>query len=120
MIQKFDYVCGATLSEYMGSGGDRDEEILKVIFARENLSCSSKIELPYYGVDHYPVVCVYCGVTGTKRTLNTSAENYPKCNNCSEKPDVVRRKRKFYYRKTLVPKKEVNVNCPKLNVNSVK
>ena len=66
MVQIVDYVCGATLSEYMGSGRDWDEEIFKVIFVRENLSCSSKMELPYYGVDHYPVVYVYCGVTGTK------------------------------------------------------
>ena len=94
MIQKVDYVCGASLSEYVGSGGDKDEQLLKVLFVRENLSCSSMIELPYYGVPHYPIVCVHCGVTGTKRTLNTTAENYPKCNNCDEKPDVVRRKRK--------------------------
>ena len=94
IIQKVDYVCGASLSEYVGSGGDKDEQLLKVLFVRENLSCSSMIELPYYGVAHYPIVCVHCGVTGTNRTLNTTAENYPKCHNCDEKPDVVRRKRK--------------------------
>ena len=87
-------MCGASLNEYNGTSNDRDEEMLGVIFVRANLSCSSKVELPYYSIDHYPRVCIYCGITGTKRTLNLSPENYPKCNNCVDKPDVVRRKRK--------------------------
>ena len=106
MVKKLDYVCGASLSEYMGTGGDKDEQLLKVIFVRENLSCSSNIEVPYYGVDHFPVVCIYCGVTGTKRTLNESVENYPKCNRCGDKPDIVKRKRKALVQKDLGSKKK--------------
>ena len=94
------------LSEYLGSGGDKDEQLLKILFVRENLSCSSKMELPYYSIDHYPAVCVYCGVTGTKRTLNTTAEHYPKCHSCGEKPDVVRRKRKVLVQTDLGTKKK--------------
>ena len=96
MIKKIDYMCGATLQEYMGSGGDRDVDILDRLFVRANLSCTSKIELPYYSVrvGSFPMICIYCGTVGTKRTLNNSVENYPKCQNCVEKPDIVRRKRK--------------------------
>ena len=71
-----------------------------------NLSCSSTIEVPYYSVDHFPVVCIYCGVTGTKRTLNESVENYPKCNSCGDKPDIVKRKRKSLVQKDLGSKKK--------------
>ena len=92
MMNKITYMCGAALSEYQASRNDRDERHLKTIFVKENLSCSSKIEIPYFSVDNYPIVCIYCGIAGTHRTLNSSVEWYPKCNNCKEKPDVPRRK----------------------------
>ena len=90
----------------MGTGRDKDEQLLEVIFVRENFSCSSTIEVPYYSVDHFPVVCIYCGVTGTKITLNESVENYPKCNSCGDKPDIVKRKRKSLVQKDLGSKKK--------------
>ena len=65
MMQKVSYMCGAALSEYAGSGNDRDERHLKTIYVRENIACTSKIELLYYSVEKYPVVCIYCGIGGT-------------------------------------------------------
>ena len=47
-------MCGFVLSGYMGTGNDKDEKLLQIIYVRENTSCSSKIELPYYTVDVYP------------------------------------------------------------------
>ena len=64
------------------------------VFVRENISCSSKIELPYFSVEAYPILCIYCRIGGTKRTLNKSVEHYPQCQSCSDKPNVLRRKRK--------------------------
>ena len=64
------------------------------VFVGENISCSSKIELPYFSVEAYPISCIYCGIGGTKRTLNKSVEHYPQCQSCSDKPNVLRRKRK--------------------------
>ena len=89
-------MCGATLQEYMGSGGDRDEEIITRLFVRANISCTSKIKLPYYSVTmgNFPMICIYCRIVGTKRTLNNSVKHDPKCQNCAEKPNIVRRKRK--------------------------
>ena len=43
---------------------DVDENI--AVYARENLNCQSLIEIPYYSVKEYPIVCVYCG---TKNNL---------------------------------------------------
>jgi hypothetical protein len=42
---KFRYMGGASLQEYQGSGGDRDEEILARLFVRNNMSCTSNIRL---------------------------------------------------------------------------
>ena len=94
MMGKVSYMCGSVLSEYLVTENDRDEKYLKTLFVRENISCSSKVELPYYSVDFYPKVRIRCGVTGTSRTLGNSMEHYPKCLDCAGKPDVVRRKRK--------------------------
>ena len=75
MISKVSYIYGSVLSEYLGTGNDRDEKYLKTLFVRENISWSSNIELPYYTVDVYPKICIYCGISGTSRTLGNSKEN---------------------------------------------
>lgn len=84
----------STFRIYIVLGTDGDERHLKSIYVRENIACTSKVELSYYSVDNYPVVCIYCGIGGTHRTLNSSVEFYPKCNGCSKQFDVLRRKRK--------------------------
>ena len=99
-------MCGAAISEYVGTGADRDEKYLKSIFVRENISCASKIELPYYSVDFYPKICIHCGVQGTGRTLESSAKFYPKCIECNDKPDIPRRKRKSVTENDLRTKKK--------------
>ena len=80
--------------------------MLANIYVRKNISCASKIELPYYSVDNYPKICIYCGVKGTSRSLGNSAETYPKCEACKEKPDVQRRKRKTIVQTDLGNKKK--------------
>ena len=97
MMSKVSYMCGSVLSEYLG---------IRQLFVRENISCSSNIELPYYTVDVYPKICIYCGISGTSRTLGNYKENYPKCMDCNEKPDIVCRKRKSVIEKDLAKKKK--------------
>ena len=92
--------------------------ILKNVFFRANISCSSKIELPYFTVDFYPKVCIYCGVTGTSRTLGNSVEHYPKCLKCAGKPDVVRRKRKALGAADLSKKKRNKRCCNCWNITT--
>ena len=57
------------LSEYLGSGNEpaREKYVASKVFARENLSCLSKIELPNYSVDFYTKVCIHCGMQGNNR-----------------------------------------------------
>ena len=79
---------------------------LCVLVHLENISCASKIELPYYSVDFYPKICVHCGVNGTSRTLGNSPEYYPKCVECVDKPEINRRKRKVVTEKDLTKKRK--------------
>ena len=63
-----------------------------------------KIEIPYYSVENYAKICIHCGVKGTSRTLGNSIENYPKCIDCTDKPDIRRRKRNAVTENDLVKK----------------
>ena len=60
------------------------------------MSCTSKIELPYFSVavENYPMICICCAITGTKEALGNSVRNYPKSHNYAERPGVIRKKRK--------------------------
>ena len=53
MISTVAYVYGSVLSECMGTGNDKYKKFLQTIYARENISYSSKIELLYYTADTY-------------------------------------------------------------------
>ena len=105
---KFSYVCGSVFSEYLGTGGERnnEKEVAAKVYIRENISCTSKMELPYYSIDFFPKVCIYCGIKGSARILGNSEEFYPKCGNCSTKGDVPRRKRKTVVASDLKQKKK--------------
>ena len=46
-------------------------------FLCENISGTSKVELLYYPVDYYAILCIHCGVGGTQIALNKSVEYYP-------------------------------------------
>ena len=111
IVSKLTYVYGSSLSEYLGTGADKDEKHLKDIYVRENLSCSSHIEIPYYAklLDHYPKVCIYCGVSGTTRTLGNNPKYYPKCVTvCKDKPNINSRKRKTVEKEDLTKSKKKN------------
>ena len=79
MVEKSDFVCGSVLSKYEGTGSEKDQKLLNSIYIRENISCSGKIELPYYSIDNFPKICIYYEVKGTSRSLGTSLETYFKC-----------------------------------------
>ena len=65
-LSKVTCIRGSSLSEYLGHNGNRDDErVQKRVFVRENLSCLSKIELPYFSVESYKPICIYCGAEGT-------------------------------------------------------
>ena len=78
MMEKLSNMSGASPAKYVGTG-DRDEKFLINILLRENISCTSKIEPPYYSVVYYAMMCIYGGVGRTQRTLNKSVEHCLQC-----------------------------------------
>ena len=104
-LSKIIYICGSNRSEYEGPEEREEQKIRETVYTRENLSCSSKVELPNFSVDHLKPVCVHCGCEGTGRTLNISEINYPKCSQCGSKDDVPKRKRKIVTAEDLANKR---------------
>ena len=88
ILDTVQYSCGCKMQDI-----DHEENcVLEKVFTRANLSCSSNIEIPYYGTSH-EALCIYCG---SENDLETGKpESYPICQTCSElnKPPVLRRKR---------------------------
>ena len=82
-LQHIEYVCGSRLQ-------DANENL--VIYVRENLNCNSQIEVPYYSVQHYTAVCIYCG--SKNKLLKPDKKVLPQCEFCEEKPRINNRKRK--------------------------
>ena len=81
-FQYVEYVCGSRIQNV-------DEKI--AVYARENLNCRSLIEIPYYSVKEYPIVCVYCG---SKNNLMERNDKFlPQCDRC-DKVRINNRKRK--------------------------
>ena len=60
MVKKLSCMCGASLAEYVDTG-NRDEKFLANIFCMKMFHVQQKF---------YAIVCIYCGVGGTQRTLN--------------------------------------------------
>ena len=107
-LGKILFICGSSFGEYEGTGNAKEDKITKIVFPRENLSCGSNIELPYYSIESYKKICIYCGGEGTGRTLEDSIQNYPKCRLCECKQDIPRRKRKAMTEGDLNSKKKKN------------
>ena len=56
-----------------------DETVLSKVFARENISCKSPIELPYYSCKAFKQVCIQCGKANK---LIVDPQHYPQCERC--------------------------------------
>ena len=52
------YICGGSFNEIHVSNTNKDSKISENIFTRENLSCSSNIEIPYYSAG-YKNICIF-------------------------------------------------------------
>ena len=96
------YICGTPLNKIDENEENRDKHVLDKVYCRENLNCSSKIEIPYYLCKGYKAICIYCA----SKEVTTDQQNYPKCINCKEKPDVKRMKRKQVLAVDIVAKKK--------------
>ena len=68
-----------------------DETVLSKVFARENISCKSPIELSYYSCKAFKQVCIQCGKTSK---LTVDPQHYLQCECCKEIEQIEIKKRK--------------------------
>ena len=102
-LSGLEYVCGSSFKEFLGDTNNRDTTTFALVFARENLSCTSNVELPYYSCDNLKPVCIYCGCN---KNVTKTIEFYPKCSRCKGEKDIAKRKRKTVVANDLVSKKK--------------
>ena len=103
VLNGLEYVCGSSFQEFLGDTSNRDNTIFERVFVKENLSCSSNIELPYYSCENLKPVCIFCG---SGKNVVTSVEFYPKCNKCKGEKDIAKRKRKTVVANDLLAKRK--------------
>ena len=57
ILESVQYSCGAVMQDIE----HEDVSVLTKVYVRENLTCESPIEIPYYSMNHEPL-CIYCGL----------------------------------------------------------
>ena len=95
------YSCGTDLKDCIPdeiNEAVRSEHILSRVFVRKIISCSSRIETPYFSSSCFSDVCIYCGSGDSLIPTNEANGYYPQCASCksdSTKPGILKRKRKL-------------------------
>ena len=103
ILSGLEYFCGSSFKEFLGDKDNSDGTIFEKVFVKENLSCSSNIELPYFSCDNLKPICIYCG---TGKNVIKSITFYPKCAKCKNEKDIPNRKRKTIVASDLTTKKK--------------
>ena len=99
------YVCGVLIREIPEDDIDGDKSILENIHIRENLSCTSNIEIPYYSAKIFKPRCIICGTASIEYLLPNDPMFYPQCSIC-ESPRIKIAKRKTISQCELAAKKQ--------------
>ena len=53
MLSTVAFMWGSSLSQYMGTGNDKDKKFLQTIYVRENIIMIEQKKVSYYTVDIY-------------------------------------------------------------------
>ena len=104
MLNDFQFVCGSVFQEIMLDKNNPDEPVLSKVFARENISCKSPIELLYYSCKAFKQVCIQCGKVSK---LIVDPQHYPQCEHCKGIEKIKINKRKKIIESDLVVKMKV-------------
>ena len=68
------YSCGADVHDI--DVNENDSPILEKGFVKLNLTCKSMIEIPYYSVGTYEIICIHCG---SDEDVREEPHLYPIC-----------------------------------------
>ena len=80
VLDGYLYTCGGELQDIIPEEPSEDHEVLDKVYVRGNLNCCDVIECTYYGVTHFPLICVHCA---DDESLTTNPAKYPICLECT-------------------------------------
>ena len=95
------YTCEMDLQECIPADiadTEKQQHILNSVFVRQNMSCDSRIEIPYFSSECFASICIYCGSEQNIVPASETEGMYPICSSCKSdpsKPGIFKRKRKF-------------------------
>lgn len=91
VLENLLFSCGSSFTDI----DCEESSVLKKVFCRQNINCSSPMEIPYYSTNHEDL-CYYCGADKDFATGETFINKYPICNLCfsCNKTPIPSRKRK--------------------------
>ena len=104
-LSHISFSCGSILQN---DEMDVENDFLRNVYVRADLTCQSTIELPYYSAK-YEDICYYCGAIEN----GEAAEYYPRCAAChstNKRPLVKRRTRTFKPKKTVAAEAAEDTN----------
>ena len=90
-LNGMEFICGTSFQEFVMDAKNEDINVLDKVFVRENLSCMSIVEKPYFSCEFLKKVCIHCG---SSKNVTTSVDSYPKCNKqrCKKEESVLKKK----------------------------
>ena len=77
VFEDVQYSCGGDVHDIDVS--ENDLPILQNVFVKRNHTCKSLVEIPYYSVGEYEVICIHCG---TDEGIREDPHLYPICLRC--------------------------------------
>ena len=83
MLNDFPYVCGTVFHDLPIDDKNKDSYNLEMLHCRENLTCESPMEIPYYSSKLFKNLCFYCG--RERNRIQSNIEFYPQCTSCQSK-----------------------------------
>ena len=108
MLNDFQYVCGTVFHDLPTDDKNKDSFVLGMIHCRENLTCESPMEIPYYSSKLFKNLCFYC--VQERNLMPSNMEFYSQFTSCQPKTRAKVAKRKQVVASDVVKKKQKNIS----------
>ena len=83
------YTCSMDLQDCIPadlSPEAKQSHLFSRIFIRQNMCCSTQIEIPYFSSECFDVICSYCGSSDDLLPANETLGMNPLCSTCKSDP----------------------------------
>ncbi len=92
LLEDVIYTCGANIADIEEDGTDQPliQSVYSMVYSRLDLTCMTKIEVPYYSAG-FEDICIHCGTTDGLKEVGK--EFYPICFTCFSDGKVKEKRR---------------------------